>query len=50
MSFEMQIFSFLFLMLGSFKIIVPFVKIAMNATPELTSQIDSVFTTCSFRL
>jgi multiple antibiotic resistance protein len=39
MSFEMQIFSFLFLMLGPFKVIVPFVKITMNATPELTRHI-----------
>lgn len=39
MSFELQIFSFLFLMLGPFKVIAPFVKITMNATPELTRHI-----------
>ncbi|MBW4360698.1 MarC family protein [Flavobacterium taihuense] len=40
MSFEMQIFSFLFLMLGPFKVIVPFIKITMNATPELSRNIE----------
>jgi multiple antibiotic resistance protein len=39
MSFELQFFSFLFLMLGPFKVIAPFVKITMNATPELTRHI-----------
>jgi multiple antibiotic resistance protein len=39
MSFEMQIFSFLFLMLGPFKVVIPFVKITMNASPELTRHI-----------
>ena len=36
---NMQIFTFLFLMLGPFKIIGPFAKITMGATPALTRQI-----------
>jgi multiple antibiotic resistance protein len=39
MPLKMQIFTFLFLMLGPFKIIAPFAKITSNATPELTRQI-----------
>ncbi|MBK6484396.1 MAG: hypothetical protein KBF32_06875 [Chitinophagales bacterium] len=39
MEFKMQIFTFLFLMLGPFKIIAPFAKITRNATPTLTKQI-----------
>jgi multiple antibiotic resistance protein len=35
----MQIFAFLFLMLGPFKIIAPFAKITLGATPLLTRQI-----------
>lgn len=35
----MQIFTFLFLMLGPFKIIAPFAKITQNANPVLTRQI-----------
>ncbi len=36
---SIQMFTFLFLMLGPFKIIGPFVKITKNATPALTRQI-----------
>jgi multiple antibiotic resistance protein len=36
---KMQVFAFLFLMLGPFKIIGPFAKITLGATPELTRQI-----------
>ncbi len=39
MPLKMQIFTFLFLMLGPFKIIAPFAKMTSNATPELTRQI-----------
>jgi multiple antibiotic resistance protein len=39
MALKMQIFTFLFLMLGPFKIIAPFTKITSNATPELARQI-----------
>lgn len=35
----MQIFTFLFLMLGPFKIIAPFAKITQHANPVLTRQI-----------
>lgn len=34
-----QIFTFLFLMLGPFKIIGPFAKMTENATPQMTRQI-----------
>lgn len=36
---KMQVFAFLFLMLGPFKIIGPFTKITHGATPALTRQI-----------
>ncbi|HQW23416.1 MAG TPA: MarC family protein, partial [Bacteroidia bacterium] len=36
---SIQMFTFLFLMLGPFKIIGPFVKITKNASPALTRQI-----------
>ncbi len=39
MSLNIQIFTFLFLMLGPFKIIAPFVRITKNATPLLARQI-----------
>lgn len=39
MPLKMQIFTFLFLMLGPFKIIAPFAKMTSNATPELTRQL-----------
>lgn len=39
MEFKMQIITFLFLMLGPFKIIAPFAKITRNAAPKLTRQI-----------
>jgi multiple antibiotic resistance protein len=39
MPLKMQIFAFLFLMLGPFKIIGPFAKITQGADPKLTRQI-----------
>jgi multiple antibiotic resistance protein len=39
MPLKMQIFTFLFLMLGPFKIIGPFAKITQGADPKLTRQI-----------
>lgn len=39
MPLKMQIFSFLFLMLGPFKIVVPFVKITKNAKPAFVRQL-----------
>lgn len=39
MPLKVQIFTFLFLMLGPFKIVVPFVKITKNATPVFTRKI-----------
>lgn len=39
MPFKVQIFTFLFLMLGPFKIIAPFVQVTKNATPALARQI-----------
>ncbi len=39
MPLKMQVFTFLFLMLGPFKIIAPFAKMTSNANPELTRQI-----------
>jgi multiple antibiotic resistance protein len=36
---KMQIFAFLFLMLGPFKIVGPFVKLTQGADPKLTRQI-----------
>jgi multiple antibiotic resistance protein len=39
MPLKMQIFAFLFLMLGPFKIIGPFAKITQAADPELTRRI-----------
>lgn len=39
MTLKMQMITFLFLMLGPFKIIGPFAKITRNATPKLTRQI-----------
>jgi len=38
MSVKMQVFTFLFLMLGPFKIIAPFMKITRNATPAFARQ------------
>ena len=39
MSYKLQIFAFLFLMLGPFKIVVPFAKITGNATPAFSRKI-----------
>jgi multiple antibiotic resistance protein len=39
MDIKMHVFTFLFLMLGPFKIIGPFAKITKNADPALTRQI-----------
>jgi multiple antibiotic resistance protein len=39
MELKIQVFTFLFLMLGPFKIIGPFAKITQNATPALTRKI-----------
>lgn len=39
MPVKMQIFSFLFLMLGPFKIIGPYARLTRNATPELARNI-----------
>jgi multiple antibiotic resistance protein len=39
MPLKIQIFSFLFLMLGPFKVIGPFFKLTKNATPELARNI-----------
>ncbi len=39
MQLKLELFTFLFLSLGPFKIIGPFVKVTRNATPALTRQI-----------
>jgi multiple antibiotic resistance protein len=48
MTDKMQIFTFLFLMLGPFKIIIPFARITMDADPEFTRKlaVRALFYSC----